>query len=132
MGHYCRLCGRVRANERFSGRGHRDHICKDCQRLPREQRDLIERQAELFGFLEQSVISAKNLERLTQLCGHAQPEIADLAALLFEIGRVQPGKRNRWPKLARRHPQLFERAVTLLGAEFFEDLLTWPQPGSLF
>jgi hypothetical protein len=28
MGHYCRLCGRVRANERFGGRGHRDHVCK--------------------------------------------------------------------------------------------------------
>ena len=42
MGHYCRICGRVRANERFSGHGHRTHVCKDCQRLPREHRDVIE------------------------------------------------------------------------------------------
>lgn len=31
-GHYCRICGRRRANEKFSGRGHARHICKDCER----------------------------------------------------------------------------------------------------
>ena len=29
-GHYCWRCGRRRANERFSGKGHAKHICKDC------------------------------------------------------------------------------------------------------
>lgn len=36
MGHYCRICGRERANEKFSGKGYADHICKDCAR---EQKD---------------------------------------------------------------------------------------------
>lgn len=31
-GHYCRVCRRRRANEKFGGRGHAQHICKDCQR----------------------------------------------------------------------------------------------------
>lgn len=30
MGNYCRICGRTRANEKFSGKGHKNHICKDC------------------------------------------------------------------------------------------------------
>ncbi|NLI92024.1 MAG: hypothetical protein GX434_07375 [Peptococcaceae bacterium] len=30
MGHYCRVCGRTRANESFSGKGHKNHVCKDC------------------------------------------------------------------------------------------------------
>ncbi|RXI96569.1 hypothetical protein DS745_22970 [Anaerobacillus alkaliphilus] len=30
-GHYCFVCGRYRANEKFSGKGHRQHICKDCK-----------------------------------------------------------------------------------------------------
>jgi len=30
QGHYCRRCGRRRANERFSGKGHAKHIYKDC------------------------------------------------------------------------------------------------------
>ncbi|WP_407270516.1 hypothetical protein [Radiobacillus sp. PE A8.2] len=31
-GHFCKVCGRTRANEKFSGKGHRLHICKDCKR----------------------------------------------------------------------------------------------------
>ncbi len=57
MGHFCRICGRSRPNEQFSGRGHRDHVCKDCQRMPHEKRDRIERLDELWGFLDQSHIS---------------------------------------------------------------------------
>jgi len=30
MGHCCRICGRERANEKFSGKGHASHVCKDC------------------------------------------------------------------------------------------------------
>ncbi len=30
MGHYCRICGRTRANEKFSGKGRKKHVCKDC------------------------------------------------------------------------------------------------------
>jgi hypothetical protein len=71
MPYYCRICGRSRRNEKFSGRGHRIHICKDCQRLPREQRDRIERMDELYGFLEQSNISPKNIARLEILAQHA-------------------------------------------------------------
>ena len=55
-----------------------------------------------------------NLQRLETLARHSEPKIAALAALIRNIARVLPGKRNRWLKLARRH---------LLGAEFFEDLL---------
>ena len=37
MGHYCRVCGRNRPNEKFSGKGHRNHICKDCSRKPQSE-----------------------------------------------------------------------------------------------
>lgn len=30
MGHYCRICGRTRANEKFTGKGHKNNVCKDC------------------------------------------------------------------------------------------------------
>ena len=29
-GHYCRICGDYKANEKFSGKGHAQHICKSC------------------------------------------------------------------------------------------------------
>lgn len=30
QGHYCRICGDYKANEKFSGKGHTRHICKSC------------------------------------------------------------------------------------------------------
>ena len=36
-GHFCWCCGRHRPNERFSGRGHRNHLCKDCSKLGKEE-----------------------------------------------------------------------------------------------
>ena len=32
-GHYCKICGEYKANEKFSGKGHAAHICKSCSRL---------------------------------------------------------------------------------------------------
>ena len=30
QGHYCKICGERKANEKFSGKGHSLHICKAC------------------------------------------------------------------------------------------------------
>ncbi len=32
-GHYCKVCGEYKANEKFSGKGHAAHICKACSKL---------------------------------------------------------------------------------------------------
>ena len=37
-GHYCKVCGEYKANEKFSGKGHAAHICKTCAALPPEVR----------------------------------------------------------------------------------------------
>lgn len=42
MGHYCKICGEVKPNEKFSGRGHAQHICKECAKLPREKKNEIQ------------------------------------------------------------------------------------------
>lgn len=40
-GHYCYVCARILPNEKFSGRGHNNHICKQCsQKSPEERREL--------------------------------------------------------------------------------------------
>ncbi len=36
-GHFCWCCERVKANERFSGRGHALHLCNDCSKLGKEE-----------------------------------------------------------------------------------------------
>ena len=123
MGHYCRICGRVRANERFSGRGHRDHICKDCQRMPREKRQRIEQLDELYGFLDQSNISNRNIERLTTLTQATDLEVRELASLLLEIARVHPRKRRRLKFLVWPRRDLLKRMKAALDQEWFEDPL---------
>jgi len=30
-GHYCWVCRRIRPNEKFSGKGHAKHICRECE-----------------------------------------------------------------------------------------------------
>lgn len=37
-GHYCKVCGEYKANEKFSGKGHAAHICKACAKLSPEER----------------------------------------------------------------------------------------------
>jgi len=36
-GHYCWCCGRRRPNEKFSGKGHVRHLCRDCSKLGTEE-----------------------------------------------------------------------------------------------
>jgi len=109
MGHWCRICGRERPNEKFSGRGHRDHLCRECARLPREEREEIEQLDELFGYLKQSHISPKNCERLVLLEQSSHAEIADQAQLILEVARVKPYKRRRLKFLRKERPDLLRR-----------------------
>jgi hypothetical protein len=37
-GHFCIVCGRIRPNEKFSGKGHAAHICNACAKKPEEKR----------------------------------------------------------------------------------------------
>jgi len=109
MGHYCRICGRERANEKFSGKGHKIHVCKDCMRLPKGERQAVEEEQEIWGYLSQSNISPRNLSRLKKLADSPNEEIAGMARLALEIGRAHPQKRNRLRFLARERKDLFEQ-----------------------
>jgi hypothetical protein len=114
MPHSCRLCGRRRANERFSGRGHRIHVCRDCQALPKEERRTIEARREIEGFLfHQSHISNRNLERLRELTRSNDPAIVKTAAVVLQVAVVAPYKRKRLRVLRRVQPNLIEALVDL-------------------
>ena len=108
MGHYCRICGRTRPNEKFSGKGHRSHVCKDCARMPKEKRDAIEHEEEIFGYLKQSHISENNIDRLKTLATWRNPHIAELATIVIEIAKVKPYKKRRLKVLARERRDLLD------------------------
>lgn len=67
MGHYCRICGLEWANEKFSGKGHKIHVCIDCMRLPKEDRQAVKDEQESWSYLSQSNISTKNLSHLEKI-----------------------------------------------------------------
>jgi hypothetical protein len=109
MGHCCKICGRERPNERFSGKGHKIHVCKLCQAKPKAERRALEDHDDIFGFLEQSHMSEKNVIRLGQMAKSDNPQIAGLAALVLEVAWVKPYKTRRQKFLAQKHPELLRK-----------------------
>lgn len=108
-GHYCRVCGRSRPNEKFSGKGHRNHICKECAQKPKTEINEIDQTEEIFSFLKQSRISKKNVNRLTILADSDNEKIAELAEIVLEVAKVKPYKKRRLKVLARERRDLFKK-----------------------
>ena len=109
MGHYCRICGRIRPNEAFSSKGHRIHVCKKCAALPQNEREAIEQEDEIFGYLKQSHISEKNVDRLKTLVSSENERISGLAAIVLEVAKIKPFKRRRLKVLARERNDLLRK-----------------------
>ena len=109
MGQYCRICGRQRPNEKFSGHGHKILVCQECSVKPKEERETIEQADEIFGFLSQSNISKKNMRRLTILKESLNSDVSKLAGIVLEVAAVKPFKRQRLNFLGRRHPLLLRK-----------------------
>jgi len=122
------VCDSTRANEAFSGKGRR-YICKRCQKLPKEQRDRTRTLRALAEMPEQSHISDKNVRYLNSLVASPDAEVAEWAAVLLEIARLAPYRRNRFQRLAP-HQELWAR-TTALGIVFEDahcpiDYPDWP------
>lgn len=106
MGNWCRICGRTRPNEKFSGKGHKNHICKECSKKPKEEIEEIDQTEEIFCFINQSNISKKNIERLEVLKSSNNSEVVELASLVLEVARIKPHKRGRLKVLAKENKEL--------------------------
>ena len=120
MGRCCKICGRSRPNEQFGGKGLRAVICKKCRSRPKVERDRILAIDEVYGFLEQSNISTKNIKRIQELESIEDEPFQRLRSLVLEISRVKPGKKRRWKVIHAMHRSLFER---LVESELFDHLI---------
>jgi hypothetical protein len=121
MGRFCRICGRTRPNENFSGKGHRRCICKKCQKRPKEEIALIEAKDELLNYWEQSNISALNIARLKKLAQFPSEDIQKLAHLTLAVAAVKPHKRRRMKWLRLNHRDLYLRVRDYFGGEYFAE-----------
>ena len=80
-GHYCKICGEYKANEKFSGKGHAAHICKACQSLPVEERNkeaILTRMMNLPFHLSKEQISWLKKHRKDK-----RPEVSEAAKAVF-------------------------------------------------
>jgi hypothetical protein len=131
MGRYCKICGYSRPNEQFGGRGLRAVICKKCRTRPKPERERILATDEVYGFLDQSNISAKNINRLQELDSIEHEPFQQLRSLVLAIAHVKPGKKRRWKVLRAKHRNLFDR---LVESGLFDHLLDeagiWFEPMS--
>jgi hypothetical protein len=77
--------------------------------MPKEKRQGIEHEDEIFGYLKQSHISNKNVSRLKTLASSENPRIAELASIVLEVAQVQPYKKRRLKVLAREKRDLLQK-----------------------
>lgn len=106
MGHWCRICGATKSNESFSGKGHKNHICKECKRKPKEEIEEIDHLVEINNFMDQSNISKKNKIRLKELVNSENKNISELAQLVLEVSMIKPTRKGRIKFLAKENRKL--------------------------
>lgn len=106
MSHFCFMCERYRPNEQFSGRGHKRHLCKTCQKLPKETREARQTLLDLHQMLRQSHISDENLKQLEAWIESHDPEVQRQAWLVREVALAKRHKRKRLALVAKERPEL--------------------------
>ena len=106
MGHYCRICGRYRANEKVLRQGAQNSCLQRMCASPCQGRQFREDEDEIWGFLSQSTISQKNLAPLKVLAASSNSEIASMARLVMEIGKTHPRKKGLLHFLAKERRDL--------------------------
>ena len=83
MGHYCRVCECYRSNEKFSGKGHKNHICKKCSKLSIEVRNekSILNKIHSFSFYG---ASKKNRKIIESYLNNKSEKVRELARSVIE------------------------------------------------
>jgi hypothetical protein len=109
MGHYCKICNCIKPNEKFSGKGHKTHICKECSKMSIKERTEILQEDEIFGYLKQSYISQKNVKRLNELILSENKKIAEYANIVLKVVRIKPHKKRRLKILAQKRRDLLRK-----------------------
>lgn len=124
-GHYCRICGEHKANEKFSGKGHATHICKACHALPIEKRNETENINKIERISENFIISKENLKRLKKYAGDSRyPESSAYAKQVLDdfYSRMDEYHGNTPRKKTPTNPVIFSELDDELKKEAHERL----------
>lgn len=91
QGHYCKICGERKANEKFSGKGHAVHICKACQSLPAEVQTDMRRVRDVERIFGKYPLSRQDWELLEKHAKkYADKESGQFAQNILDDLRGEP------------------------------------------
>lgn len=91
QGYYCKICGERKANEKFSGKGHAVHICKECQSLPAEIQTDMRRIRDVERLLGKFPLSRQDWELLEKYAKkYAGKESGQFAQSILDDLRAKP------------------------------------------
>lgn len=82
-GHYCKICGERKANEKFSGKGHAAHICKDCAKLSPEKRSELQTMTRVDNL--PFWLSKEQIKWLKEKKNDPREDVRHAAELAFEM-----------------------------------------------
>lgn len=116
QGHYCRVCGELKANEKFSGKGHAAHICKNCASLPHAER--LEKQT--LRRIESMAFRHLSESEIKWLRGKMKDKRQDVSKAAREIHGV------RFPRYERNR---IKKGLTAFSLEFFIRGEVWDEWG---
>ena len=105
-GHYCWACQSYRPNEKFTGKGHKNHICKKCSCKPAEYLNKIRFTEEMIEYWSQKSISKKNVTRLEELASSSIEDVATLASVILKVAIKYPNRKKRISQVVRNSKEL--------------------------
>ncbi len=82
-GHYCRVCGAYKANEKFSGKGHATHVCKACASLSPEQKAETETLTRIRNLPPR--LSAEQIKWLKNRAKDRRPDVMEAAQEAYRM-----------------------------------------------
>ena len=113
-GHYCKICGEYKANEKFSGKGYAAHICKACSRLSAAEKAEAMTINRLMNF-PMGRLSEGDKKWLENRVHDRRPEVAELAREVYNA-HFPYAERNR------RKKQLIINTLTFeIHTEVFDE-----------
>ena len=74
-GHYCWACDRHLPNERFSGRNHPRHLCRECAKLGREELAYRQGLRDIDRLTRWGAVKRKDRTAWQRFLEHENPEI---------------------------------------------------------
>ena len=117
-GHYCKICGEYKANEKFSGKGHAAHICKACHALPIEKRNIEATLTRLMNLPYR--LSKEQIAWLKTKCKDKRPEISSTATEIFaeRFPNAEKNERKRQLHVSRMSFYVNDTLIDEYGDSF--------------